>query len=102
MSDNWIETWTGVAFDLEKPRPEDVRIEDIAHALSRQCRFGGGVREFYSVAQHSVFVSRLCDPAHAVGGLMLPIDPDRGYPVPWFVAWVNGKPDFRVIGVGKR
>lgn len=26
----------------------------------------------------------------------LPID-DRGYPVPWFVEYVNGKPDFRVI-----
>jgi hypothetical protein len=24
----------------------------------------------------------------------LPKD-DRGYPVPWFVAWVNGKPEFR-------
>lgn len=21
-----------------------------------------------------------------------------GYPVPWFVAWIDGKPDFRVIG----
>lgn len=21
---------------------------------------------------------------------------DRGYPVPWFVAWIDGKPDFRV------
>lgn len=21
----------------------------------------------------------------------------RGYPVPWFVAWIDGKPDFRVI-----
>lgn len=26
----------------------------------------------------------------------LPVD-DRGYPVPWFVAWIDGKPDFRVI-----
>lgn len=26
---------------------------------------------------------------------------DRGYPVPWFVAWIDGKPDFRVIGPGK-
>lgn len=26
----------------------------------------------------------------------LPLD-ERGYPVPWFVAWVDGKPDFRVI-----
>lgn len=25
----------------------------------------------------------------------LPRD-ERGYPVPWFVAWVNGKPEFRV------
>lgn len=30
----------------------------------------------------------------------LPIS-DRGYPVPWFVAWVDGVPDFRVIGPGK-
>lgn len=25
-----------------------------------------------------------------------PLD-HRGYPVPWFVAWIDGKPDFRVI-----
>ena len=31
----------------------------------------------------------------------LPVD-ERGFPVPWFVAWVEGKPDFRVIGPGKR
>jgi hypothetical protein len=30
----------------------------------------------------------------------LPID-GRGYPVPWFVAWIDGAPDFRVIGEGK-
>lgn len=24
-----------------------------------------------------------------------------GRPVPWFVAWIDGKPDFRVIGPGK-
>ena len=28
--------------------------------------------------------------------LGLPID-DRGYPVPWFVHWVDGKPDFRLL-----
>lgn len=26
----------------------------------------------------------------------LPVD-SRGYPVPWFVAWIDNKPDFRVI-----
>ena len=25
----------------------------------------------------------------------------RGFPVPWFVAWIDGKPDFRVIEHGK-
>jgi len=30
----------------------------------------------------------------------LPVD-RRGYPVPWFVAWIDGDPDFRVIGEGK-
>lgn len=27
----------------------------------------------------------------------LPKDPNRPYLVPWFVAWIDGKPDFRVI-----
>lgn len=26
----------------------------------------------------------------------LPVD-ERGYPVPWFVAWFDGKPDFRIV-----
>lgn len=31
---------------------------------------------------------------------VLPIE-ERGYPVPWFVAWIDGKPDFRVIDTPK-
>ena len=27
---------------------------------------------------------------------LLPID-DRGYPVPWFVDWIDGKPEFRAM-----
>ena len=27
----------------------------------------------------------------------LPVDPDRGYVVPWFVEWLNGKPEFRAM-----
>ena len=30
----------------------------------------------------------------------LPVSP-RGFPVPWFVAWLGGVPDFRCIGLGK-
>lgn len=52
----WIQTFSGVKFDLEAPTVEMVRIEDIAHALSLLCRFCGHVREPYSVARHSLYV----------------------------------------------
>lgn len=51
-------TFTGRPFWPESPRVEDVHIEDIAHALSMICRFGGHTRVFYSVAQHSVLVAQ--------------------------------------------
>lgn len=56
----WITTFSGRRFYVLDPRAEDVAIEDIAHALSLQCRFTGHLKNFYSVAQHSVLVSRLC------------------------------------------
>lgn len=58
---NWIATYTGVQFYLTDPHPDDVRIKDIAHALSMACRFGGHTSEFYSVAQHSVHCSELAE-----------------------------------------
>lgn len=59
MSDiKWIQTFSGVQFDLEHPKESDIYIEDIAHALSQLCRFNGHTRVFYSVAQHSYYVAR--------------------------------------------
>lgn len=55
----WMQTFSGVAFDLLAPRAEDVKIDDIATALSRIVRFNGHTREPYTVAQHSVHVSEL-------------------------------------------
>lgn len=56
----WIQTYTGRVFWPLDPHPKDFCIEDIAHALSRICRFAGHTKRFYSVAQHSVFVARRC------------------------------------------
>lgn len=54
---DWIQTYTLRQFWPLDPRPEDVDLTDIAHALSLICRFTGHVSEFYSVAQHSLLVS---------------------------------------------
>lgn len=59
-SGDWIQTSSGKMFYPLAPRVEDVDLADIAHALSQLCRFGGHSREFISVAQHSVNVSRHC------------------------------------------
>jgi len=48
----WILTYTGKQFYPLSPRPEDIDIEDIAHALSMSCRFTGHTKRFYSVAEH--------------------------------------------------
>jgi 5'-deoxynucleotidase YfbR-like HD superfamily hydrolase len=58
---DWFQTYSGTQFYLTDPHPDDVAIEDIAHALGMACRFGGHTREFYSVGQHSVHVSELLE-----------------------------------------
>jgi 5'-deoxynucleotidase YfbR-like HD superfamily hydrolase len=65
----WIQTYTGKKMFPLAPRPEDVCIEDIAHALAMQCRFTGHCNFHYSVAQHSVYVSLNC-PKDALHGLL--------------------------------
>lgn len=49
-----IRTHSGIYMNVFKPTFEMICIEDIAHALSNQCRFGGHLPVFYSVAQHSI------------------------------------------------
>lgn len=58
----WIQTFTGRAVHLLDPRPEEIHIEDIAHALAHICRYTGHVEMFYSVAEHSLWASFLVPP----------------------------------------
>lgn len=55
---NWINTFTGIAFHPLEPKAEDVCLADIAHALSHECRYTGHTLSFYTVAEHSVLVSK--------------------------------------------
>jgi len=56
-----IRTYTGIYMNVFEPTFEMICIEDIAHALSMQCRFGGHLYSFYSVAQHSLNCSYLIE-----------------------------------------
>lgn len=48
----YMKTYSGLRIDPFDPKPEEIHIEDIAHALSLICRGNGQVTHFYSVAQH--------------------------------------------------
>lgn len=58
---NCIRTVSGIYINVFDPKPEMICIEDIAHSLTYQCRFGGHLPKFYSVAQHSLNCSFLID-----------------------------------------
>jgi len=55
---DWIQMNNGKPFWPLDPRLSEITLEDIARSLSMQCRWNGHCKEFYSVAQHCVLVSR--------------------------------------------
>lgn len=65
-----IRTYTGKYVDIFNITPNDIDIEDIAHALSHQCRFGGHINRFYSVAEHSIKVAEMLPKEHKLAGLL--------------------------------
>lgn len=52
---------TGTFVDLLKPKADTIHPEDIAHHLGMLCRYSGGVRRFYSVAEHASLVADLIE-----------------------------------------
>ena len=70
---NWMQVFSGRQFWPLDPRAEEIDLRDIAHALARQCRYAGHIRDpydIYSVAEHSVrvgwYMSSLTSSPHIV------------------------------------
>lgn len=54
-----IEVFGGRLLDLADPQPDQIELSDIAHALGNTCRFGGHIKRYYSVAEHSMNGARI-------------------------------------------
>lgn len=67
---NCIRTFSGVNINVFDVNPELIKIEDIAHALAHQPRFGGHLPFNYSVAQHSCFCESMATPSKKLKALM--------------------------------
>lgn len=94
MSD-WLQTYSGEAFDPFNPDLSKIHIGDIAHALALTCRYGGHVNRFYSVAEHSVIISMFVPPAHAKWGLLH--DATEAYVGDLVLPIKHRMPEFQVV-----
>ena len=70
QTESCITTVSGRFFDILKPEEYEYDIEEIATALSNLCRYTGHVNRFYSVAEHSVLVSRIVPVGLSLVGLL--------------------------------
>lgn len=66
----WTLTSTGQHFDLVDPQPDMINLLDIVRGLSREARFNGQTRLFYSVAQHCELASRIVPEKFALEALL--------------------------------
>lgn len=66
---------SGTYVDLLDPHPDTIQADDIAHHTGMTVRYGGGVRRFYSVAEHASLVGDLLEhqghpPSVVLAGLL--------------------------------
>lgn len=61
---------SGKTVDLFGLEPNDVELADIGASLAKQCRYDGHCIGYYSVAEHSVLVSRMVPDHLSAYGLM--------------------------------
>lgn len=58
---NYVWSYKGNALFPKTPTVHDFDVVEMANATSKDCRFGGQIHEFYSVAEHSVIMSFLTE-----------------------------------------
>lgn len=92
---DWFVSHSGECFNVRAPRADQIHLADIAHHLSQVCRFGGATREFYSVAEHCVYVSRLVRPELAA--LALVHDAQEAYLGDVIKPLKNCLPDYQAL-----
>ena len=66
----WCRIYSGKLYYPFQPQVEDIELLDIAHSLSMICRYNGQCARFYSVAEHSVLVSKMVPAEFALEGLL--------------------------------
>lgn len=70
MINTWMDTFTGKRFYPLDPNPDDICIEDIAHHLSNECRYGGACRFNYTVGQHCILGAKFVSEANRLPFLL--------------------------------
>lgn len=70
IPEEYIETRSGKHFHFLDPKADDIDIHDIAFALSNTCRYNGHCKTYYSVAEHSMYVSALLPDGLRLSGLL--------------------------------
>lgn len=57
----WITTFSGRRVPSLAVKPEDINRQDMLRGLAMQVRYLGQIKDFYSIAEHSVLVSRIAE-----------------------------------------
>jgi hypothetical protein len=70
LPDDAFHTYSGRLAYVNRPWDSHIDLDDIAATLARVVRFGGMLSVSYTVAQHSVLVSRLVSPENRLIALL--------------------------------
>lgn len=66
----WVQTASGGRFYFREMDRSSITLEDIAAQLSKLCRYTGACRKYYSVAEHSYYVSLIVPEEHALHAIL--------------------------------